>query len=1518
MALDSENGFWYPAVIARGAFSSPYQYDADGKWDGLYRIRWQDAKSDDLYKTDLELKSFTGQEVTQLVQKVRPEDCSKRLFAARLDKDAMCPQMCPFWSETKFYCSFKCVGVCPNFLESPAYVMDAKENSCKRCGVRQCKRCASTDRLKCETCLPGYKLDQEGAVCSKKPTGFLSWLQITMVTAAEDGTVVLSTVTCLLAIIVAWYVDMRTRGVTNTGAIEAVDAFATSQRLLRKGADSGLYPMLTNLQTQPVAGLGLMFMMNFQCVVILLAALVLGMWYIVLWIEPELADLGKGEVDDSRVHCSIAHWGAEVQNMGLIPELLFTLAVYVVMFAFSLAVAALQRTRYLEHDAGNITMKDYAAVVKGVPAFLGEENAEEIMSQAIQKSTGQKVVGVSICWDFREEQHRVRNACIDRSLDHPEQSEEPAVGSGMLGGMFFKIEQRLGFGPPPPEAAEVADPVEVRRLLLSLKTSGAAFAVFETEVARDAAVSASGVPGGSLRPHFLRQNGSFETVAQLSHGQLEDQVLERQHRELMSQLEGWLRRLEAVLKREVPPERNRRRSSRSEMGVAFEWDEPQEDERNGARTVQLENGEIDETQDRNHSIVSLQRAETPRSEVSAKPTLRRTMSYEKAVQRGTRVETFKRQQTESEAARSTKSQFRNWWDTTVQPQSAIIADSLPFNIFFAFVIISNSVLLCFQLEMKAASEEEQPSFLAVHFVYAVLFTLEMLVRIMGNGVVTHFCKAGSGWNWLDVLVVVPAWVEIAIDLLSRNTGSEGGAASNLRIIRIFKITRLLQVVRSLRIVKFISALRALVMSVVDTTRQLMWALLLLGLVQYSFGLLFTDAVLDHAVNNGPDAAQMRYFGTVYTSVITLFRAILGGLDWELAADSLHSVGWVWVQVFHVYIAFCGFAVLNVMTGVFVNSAIKTREKDHETLMQNKVRFRDLVSKIWAKMDSDGLGQITITEFERLFDDDNMKAFFQAIEINAVDAWTLFDSLDIDGDHTISVDEFMERCMQLHGPARSVDLYAIKKQLRALEVVQKKMSESILPSVMRAVRADRDRDRWSCCAGIELPNEKATLTLECAFAEPDSVRWGSFGGGKSDYIRRWVRAICELTAVILFLMTFLKYPYSRYVMSFSYAETGTPNNLNGRKFLMLISIIANQVIYLFSDKVAEDMHFWYTEHKQKAYVAFYVVAMVLELMMMDLFFTATTTFNQLNAAGRRTYGGVQLYDLPSWHMVIETYVMQNALGNQLLDYAFPSTFIAPFLFEPILGFLLFHIGKLIVRSHSEISPYRAQKLVQWFWINDLSRYGDIILNLTIAVIFLSIHGGFNSRAFGYLLVCHLYIYVFDHWMLLRAMPRVKYNLMAVDTLAHVLMSIPSGMALCCVIFKANCKNMLEHPYGKLWPFPNYCVTSMNLIGLLVAAFLVHTIIHVLIVYLLMTFIRVKHNGYEVDYLKAAKTSPCTWFSANPVHCLRSEHLKHDSPHCRHHVPGREHLLRANEKIGCSFEDPDLYSVKYRGWHLLSNT
>ena len=44
----------------------------------------------------------------------------------------------------------------------------------------------------------------------------------------------------------------------------------------------------------------------------------------------------------------------------------------------------------------------------------------------------------------------------------------------------------------------------------------------------------------------------------------------------------------------------------------------------------------------------------------------------------------------------------------------------------------------------------------------------------------------------------------------------------------------------------------------------------------------------------------------------------------------------------------------------------------------------------------------------------VRAFFEFLEMGAVDAWTLFASLDADGDHVISLNDFVERCTQLLG------------------------------------------------------------------------------------------------------------------------------------------------------------------------------------------------------------------------------------------------------------------------------------------------------------------------------------------------------------------------------------------------------------------------------------------------------------------------------------------------------------------------
>lgn len=359
-----------------------------------------------------------------------------------------------------------------------------------------------------------------------------------------------------------------------------------------------------------------------------------------------------------------------------------------------------------------------------------------------------------------------------------------------------------------------------------------------------------------------------------------------------------------------------------------------------------------------------------------------------------------------------------------------------FDIFWALVIASNAAYLGVQLSLT-----QQQHLISVHIVYALLFTLELSMRMVSVGPRKYFlAPPGWGWNWLDVIVVTSSWLDIILVFI----GSTGGEAvgSSFRVLRLLRVSRLLRIVKTLWIVRFVGALRTMVSSLVDTFKSLFWALLLLFLIIYIAGVLFTDMALEHLAEfDDPDndPYMQWFFGTLGDSMQTLFRSISGGFDWAEAAEALRPLGAIWVQVFQFYIAFCTFAVLNVMTGVFCHSAIRSGEQDHLNRLDNRQEFREILQTIFERMDSSGDGLLTLSEFESIFESEAMQAFLDTAEINASDAWTLFISLDVDGDHVVDAEEFTKRCLTLRGPARSMDIFAltrhnmkIREQLKALD------------------------------------------------------------------------------------------------------------------------------------------------------------------------------------------------------------------------------------------------------------------------------------------------------------------------------------------------------------------------------------------------------------------------------------------------------------------------------------------------------
>jgi len=505
--------------------------------------------------------------------------------------------------------------------------------------------------------------------------------------------------------------------------------------------------------------------------------------------------------------------------------------------------------------------------------------------------------------------------------------------------------------------------------------------------------------------------------------QLLDEALRRQGQEVMGQLDAWLLRLDSILQSQMIHETTaavQLRSQEYELASQKTNTELEEEDKESSDIAQRPSaGSVHQS--------------TPTRLTQRSVTGRRMsrVSYDDALEQAARVQ-FERTVSQPAMKQSEQSDIQGGCLQRIQRQAETLSSSSTFDMFFLMVIISNSILLGVQLEIASSSTDDagsETSFLVLNVVYAVAFTFEIVVRLIAKGLKAYFCGPSWAWGWLDAIVVISAWVELAGEVASQS-GGDGEASSNLRIIRIFRITRLLQTVRSLRMIRFLTALRTIVYSMVGATKSLFWILLLLCLILYIFSILFTDAVVHHAQTN-PDSIHIpemrKYFGSVSTSMNTLYRSVLAGVDWSEPADELYRLGSEWLMLFNFFIALSMLALLNVMTGLFSSSSIRAAERNHDVMMQNRTALREAAARLFEKMDMSGFGTITITEFEAVYEDEDMKTFLESLEISATDAWTLFNSLNLDGNHVLTLDEFTEGCLLLRGNARSVDVFALKQQ-----------------------------------------------------------------------------------------------------------------------------------------------------------------------------------------------------------------------------------------------------------------------------------------------------------------------------------------------------------------------------------------------------------------------------------------------------------------------------------------------------------
>eukprot|EP00929_Paragymnodinium_shiwhaense_P105257 TRINITY_DN70192_c2_g1_i1.p1 TRINITY_DN70192_c2_g1~~TRINITY_DN70192_c2_g1_i1.p1 ORF type:complete len:225 (-),score=53.17 TRINITY_DN70192_c2_g1_i1:449-1123(-) len=208
----------------------------------------------------------------------------------------------------------------------------------------------------------------------------------------------------------------------------------------------------------------------------------------------------------------------------------------------------------------------------------------------------------------------------------------------------------------------------------------------------------------------------------------------------------------------------------------------------------------------------------------------------------------------------------------------------------------------------------------------------------------------------------------------------------MRSARMLKIARMLRVVRAMR---FFRQLQLFVDIILGCCESLFWAVLMVFLGLLLFSIFFVQ-MMDNWMRAhwSPDATEevmqtsagvAEMFGSLQTAMLTLSKAVSGGMDWEVAYAVAEKTGYGNGIVFLCMVAFFLVAVWNIVASVFIENTIHVATVDHEQQVAKEqhaaIQDAKELMALCKLADLDGSGGFSAEEFRAFLSSAKVREFF---------------------------------------------------------------------------------------------------------------------------------------------------------------------------------------------------------------------------------------------------------------------------------------------------------------------------------------------------------------------------------------------------------------------------------------------------------------------------------------------------------------------------------------------------------------
>jgi len=380
-----------------------------------------------------------------------------------------------------------------------------------------------------------------------------------------------------------------------------------------------------------------------------------------------------------------------------------------------------------------------------------------------------------------------------------------------------------------------------------------------------------------------------------------------------------------------------------------------------------------------------------------------------------------------------------WWSALEEPErhgrfSRLVLHS-NFDTAISIIILINTIYTSYESNYEMDSLGGSPPFRSeIEWIFLSVYSAELIAKIAVHRLY-FFCNSEMTWNWFDFTLVLFS----ACDMFLVYFGASLGNVTFARSLRLFKLGKIFRIFRTMR---FLKELRVMLASIVGSFLSLFWSVTMISMILYVFSLLFLQQMTLQLIVTADQSdtftwqQQRIFFRNVERTMLTLLETTMGGLDWDTIYLLIEPLGQLYVFAFIFYITFFNFAVLNILTGIFVENAMKLCQPDQEEKEAEALRVRqrdmDELTMLVQAMDADRSGAIKKEEFLDIASQPEVGRVFARLGIDIKDPEVLFHAI-ANHMHTteVPIPEFVTRAISFKGQASSLDLYGLIRQTASL-------------------------------------------------------------------------------------------------------------------------------------------------------------------------------------------------------------------------------------------------------------------------------------------------------------------------------------------------------------------------------------------------------------------------------------------------------------------------------------------------------